>query len=230
MLLAVESQRLKNASDLAEIRARQAELKARETATLARERVVITRENAQHNTDHQFQDLAGEGTCHICHANLTNYGRQAIVNHFRQMHGKYSSAGAPAPSRATAADTGAAIGNCPFPGCYDDLDKLCKTGLRNHMQQHANEMLANYHQHGEKIDGLPACHSAALNASLAEFKRRLPDFRDAHAILQKMVDASGTAGTQPAKQPVRQAPSYSAERQKQEQEWKEITQLENRLG
>ncbi|KAG4441738.1 hypothetical protein IFR05_002781 [Cadophora sp. M221] len=93
------------------------------------------------------------------------------------------------------------------------------------LEREADDLLANYHHHGEKGNG----YSDALNASLAEFKRRLPDFREAHAILQNLVDASGNTGMQHHTS----KPGHSktpAEMEWEEKEHKSIYQMENQLG
>ncbi|KAH7327391.1 hypothetical protein BKA65DRAFT_510503 [Rhexocercosporidium sp. MPI-PUGE-AT-0058] len=227
---AVEAQRLKNATELADLRARQTELKAQETAILSREQAVLKREIERNKIDNLFQDFQDLARDHLCQTNLINHSRQDIVDHFRKVHrkdtfGSIIDGNQDMHVHGIASSTGL----CPFPGCYENLDVLSKESLRRHLRQHADETLAHYHHHGEKVNNLPACHSAALNASLAEFKRRLPDFREAHAILQNLVDVSGAAGTQ-HRLPRPPAPKTSAEKEKEEKEHREIAQLENRLG
>ncbi|KAL2061168.1 hypothetical protein VTL71DRAFT_7441 [Oculimacula yallundae] len=140
---AVEAQRIKNASERADLLRRQTEVAAQEIAISARERDVIRRERNQNRLN---DPLTGTASCYICNQDLSKYDREDIISHFQDEHGS-------------------------------DLDGGNKSTFQR------------------QEDGLPSCHSDALNASLAEFKRRLPDFREAHSILQQAVDGTKSVGT-----------------------------------
>ncbi|KAH7400196.1 hypothetical protein BKA64DRAFT_707882 [Cadophora sp. MPI-SDFR-AT-0126] len=76
----------------------------------------------------------------------------------------------------------------------------------------------------------PACHSAALHAALSEFKRRLPDFREAHATLQKLADTAANAGTHFQQVETQTHPRKTHKREAEEQERAAIDKAGNLLG
>ncbi|PVH81376.1 hypothetical protein DL98DRAFT_654057 [Cadophora sp. DSE1049] len=292
---AVEDQRIKNAADRADILHRQNEVRVKEQAVLARERQLLRREQQQQQGQKktgsspmdQYYDLAGEAKCHLCRTTFDGYGRQDIVDHFKDMHGNSHedsdashglAAGAglspgghaeghgwgmcPLPGcgrsfdRTTSPETIGAhlrwhakdlvdngritdmqdMGLCPIPGCGFRLGTQSRMAIRDHFQTHAGLVPPNgavRNNSTAMVSSGPACHSVALNAALSEFKRRLPDFREAHATLQRLADTAANAGTQfqRAEMQTQTRPRKTREgREAEEQEWAAIFKASNLLG
>ena len=76
-------------------------------------------------------------------------------------------------------------------------------------------------------------HSTSLNAALAEFKRRLPDFRESHASLQKLAETAANAVTQIQRVETQAQPRprrTRKQRETEEQERDAIFEASNLLG
>ena len=244
----MDSQRLKNAADHADIIYRQNEVRAREQAVLAREQKLSRREKRKATaSDHmmdQYQELAGAGVDSLTHATVSDWGTCPLPGCGRSFRETTSSETIGAHLRWHAnnlADNGRIteiqdMGICPIPGCGFRLGTRSRKSIRDHFQTHTGlvPQTGSFQNTSTAMvfDG-SAYHSTSLNAALAEFKRRLPDFREAHASLQKLAETAANAVTQiqRVKTQAQPRPRRTREqRETEEQERDAIFEASNLLG
>lgn len=243
----MESQRLKNAADHADIIHRQNEVRAREQAVLAREQKLSRREKGATVSDHkldQYQDLAGVGVDYRTRATISDWGVCPLPGCGRSFGETASSETIGAHLRWHAndlADNGTIteiqdMGLCPIAGCGFRLGTQSRKSIRDHFQAHTGIVPPTGSFQDTSISRVSdgsAYHSTSLNTALAEFKRRLPDFREAHASLQKLAETAANAGTQIQRMETQDLtrPQRTREaRETEEQERDAIFKASNLLG